>query len=125
MVEDKKLHKLLWSLDGITVGMPEVLPVRTQHTDGLEPPDVKSTDKKGKRREWAATKLTPHLNRVVAVLKEHPYAEMSTKDIKSSLDKAGLSTKSLPYVMVSLQKLGRLDRVGYGRYVLTPESESI
>ena len=122
MVDEKKVSKLLWALDGLVIGPPEVLLVKgakevdgevreddaneqsasnggTSHTKG------RGGRKAGPNRKAPGSTLPDHV--VLKLLKERP-AVIDSGLLRSATAAAGGSADSYSYVITALRKWGIL-----------------
>ena len=104
--EDSKLQKVMWALDGIIVGMPQVTPVRgaKASSNGKK---VVAVNKDGKS---IIAKMTEEILGLGLL-------EVTTKQLQDIGVKSGSKRKeSTSSLITSLQKEGLLQRIEKGRY---------
>ena len=106
MCEDSKLHKVLWALDGLIVGMPQMLPVRNA---------VASKDKTKVKEKY------PHGGGVMMKLWHElqkgwpgtPFTWEEAAEIITPINGSRTSTSSY---LNRLVKAGKISRVAKGKY---------
>lgn len=130
LVDDNKLNKVLWALDGLLVDTPQILPVRiapkAAATNGLAdvetPRSVKPRVFRGKGKskgrplaskrgmfgipKLAFTDTVP--GRCAVLWKEQGLTMVSTADMSSTLRDIGSNPGSYSYVKIYLEKNGVL-----------------
>ena len=105
-VEDKKLTKFLWAIDGQIVGMPQLIPVR----------GATAVKEKGSSKVKATTdgnSVTSHFH--TAVL-EDGRSELTTTQLKDLLEKVGGRRTSGSTHIKTLVERGILKSAGYAKY---------
>ncbi len=102
MCEDSKLHKVLWALDGLIVGMPQMLPVRNA---------VASKDKTQVREK------VPGGANVIMRLYDRLSGEFTWKDAADIMEEIGAKSRSATSAYLSrLAADGKIVRIGVGMY---------
>ncbi len=105
--EDKKLHKLLWLLDGAIVGEPLIRPVRGAVVKGGQ---IKEADEV-KPIKYA----TPYIASIAKNLAAYKGARwVSRADLETVIEASGGNTKSIAYVVKTLKALKVLKGGGSG-----------
>jgi len=100
LVEDKKLTKALWVLDGLIVDQPVILPVRNATVKNGK---VTATNPAG--GGWEA---------VAQQLRDSKQAKVSRPDIQAAVLQAGMAIGSMGYVIKKLQAKKVLGKPGKG-----------
>jgi len=104
MVEDSKLHKVLWALDGLIVGMPQMLPVRNA---------VASKDKTKVKEKL------PHGASLITRLYDQlggSGASFNWPETANIMEKLGASSESTGAYLTLLVKKGKIIRIAKGSY---------
>jgi hypothetical protein len=99
MVEDSKLHKVLWALDGMIVGMPQMLPVRNA---------VPSKDKKQVKEKSHGGLTMEFYNGLEG--------DFTWVDAASVMEKIGGARASTSSYLTRLMAAGKIARTGIGKY---------
>ena len=114
LVEDKKLHTLLWSFDGVIVGMPEVIPVRTA---GKDP--AKEMSLPVLRHQTGSGQTQPE--RVMKALLDLNVEKLKFSDVSKIAVRLGFSRTVAGAVIAKLTTRGILRKTGHGEYVFNKE----
>lgn len=91
MVEDKNVPKVLWRLDGLVVGMPQIIPVRGAVV---------------KAKKVVSTQPVPGGSlhaQVQFVLSDWPEPSINMKGLNEVMDKVGVGRNSRSYVLTNLR----------------------
>lgn len=109
MVDDKKLTKLLWALDGLIAGQPQLLPVRGAKV-------VRSSTGETKVKQ----KYDGSIRRgfIESLVRAHIEDPISHTELRELMVAAGGLPNSTSSVVALLHKSGVLKRVGRGRYTV-------
>lgn len=106
MVEDKKLSKVMWSLDGQIVGAPQILPVRGAVAH--KGPNGSSTV-----RQVGEGSMQGRFEKAV---QEDGRNEFTTKELKDILVKIGCNINSSSTLIYVLTQRKVLKKAGKGHY---------
>lgn len=111
MCEDSKLHKVLWALDGLIVGMPQMLPVRNA---------VASKDKtQVKEKEPGASSIMSKLREAVT---DGSADTITWVEIANLAVRLGAKNRTSTSAHISrLEKEGILKKVSRGTYKVVSE----
>jgi hypothetical protein len=108
MCEDKKLHKLLWALDGQIVGAPQIIPVRgaiAVKADG--------------RSRVKATGEGFIVDRVIRWLSNnHNAPGLTTSTIKEAVLSVGGAASNYAHIRNGLIKRGAIKKISRGQFVI-------
>jgi hypothetical protein len=110
-VDDKKLPNLLWALDGIALGMPEIIPVRNAKAKGQKV--ISSDPKQGMTLADKAAVYILGLGK----------SEVTSSDLLDALAKAGGRIGSRGHVVERLKAVGLLNSAGRSKWTVNHEAQ--
>ena len=109
MVEDSKLHKVLWALDGLIVGQPQMLPVRNA---------VANKDKT-KVKEMPHGSLASTLR---TAMTDGTFAgHVSWTEVADLMESLGSARSSASGYIGHFEKEGLLKKISTGKYKIVRE----
>jgi hypothetical protein len=101
--EDKKLDKLMWALDGLVVGLPQIIPVRGAKAFRGQ---VREVDPDGLSRE----------DRIAQHIQQKGYTNITAQEISEIAQSYGTKPKSSYTMGARLAVKGVLKRTSKGKY---------
>lgn len=106
-VEDNKLSKVMWALDGLVVGIPQTIPVRGAKASHDKKKVVATTARSGES-------ITAQMTNAVL---NHPNDQILTKELVAIGMKAGAKSRpSAGSLIASIVQAGHLKPIEKGRY---------
>jgi hypothetical protein len=105
IVEDSKLHKALWALDGLIVGQPQLLPVRNAVASKDKKQVKEKTPSKGGKQVELHSKLL-----------SRGETNFSWEDAANIIESLGMSRTTTSAYLTRLIAEGKIKRVDKGKY---------